>query len=84
MAEKKKKKIEPYENVKELNWEETEIQDTGLEDVPASWTVLDQLAQHLFQVEPEIRNNNPVWHWALCDDHCTFVFRDGRKVVINL
>ena len=84
MAEKKKKKIEPYESVKELNWEETEIRDTGLEDVPASWTVLDQLAQHLFQVAPEIRNNNPVWHWALCDDHCTFVFRDGRKVTINL
>ena len=37
----------------------------------------------LDQVDPEIAKDNPVWKWALCDDHCTFVFRDGRKAVIN-
>ena len=41
------------------------------------------LEKYLQQVDPEIRKDNPVWHWALCDDHCTFVFRDGRKAVIN-
>ncbi len=97
---KKKTAAEPYKDVKELNWEETEeenltgsstdmdivnntTKDTGIEDVPASWGVLEQLAGHLEKVEPEIRKGNPVWHWALCDDHCTFIFRDGRKVTVS-
>ena len=41
------------------------------------------LEKYLQQVDPEIRTDNPVWHWALCDDHCTFVFKDGRKAVIT-
>lgn len=86
-----KKKLEPYTDVKELTWEETEtgeqdsgfrIQDSGIEGVPASWGVLERLALHLQQVDPELRTS-PVWHWALCDDHCTFVFKDGRKAVIT-
>ena len=36
------------------------------------------------KVDPEISANNPVWHWALADDHCTFVFRNGQKVRIEL
>ena len=45
--------------------------------------IREALLDCLDQVDPEITENNPVWHWALCDDHCTFVFRDGRKVVIS-
>lgn len=77
---KKSKVAEAYTDVRELNWEET---DTGIEGVPGSWGVLEQLAGHLEKVDPEIRKDNPVWHWALCDDHCTFIFRDGRKVTIS-
>ena len=46
-------------------------------------TICGVLVECLDQVDPEIAKNNPVWKWALCDDHCTFVFRDGRKAVIN-
>ena len=45
--------------------------------------IIDVLQYNLDQVDPEIVKDNPVWKWALCDDHCTFVFRDGRKAVIN-
>ncbi len=82
----RKSKAEAYKDVKELNWEETgpaPAEDQGIEGVPASWGVLERLALHLDQVDPELRQNNPVWHWALCDDHTTFIFRDGRKVTIN-
>ncbi len=74
----KKSKVEAYTDVKELNWE-----DAGIEGVPACWGVLEKLAEHLEKVDPEVRTDNPVRHWALCDDHCTFVFRDGRKVVVT-
>lgn len=47
-------------------------------------TIADALKAFLDQVDPELRTDNPVWHWALCDDHCTFVFRDGRKTVISI
>lgn len=47
-------------------------------------TIVDALKAFLDQVDPELRTDNPVWHWALCDDHCTFVFRDGRKTVISI
>ena len=46
-------------------------------------TICSVLIDCLDQVDPEIAKDNPVWKWALCDDHCTFVFRDGRKAVIN-
>lgn len=46
-------------------------------------TICGVLIDCLDRVDPEIAGNNPVWKWALCDDHCTFIFRDGRKVVIN-
>ena len=36
------------------------------------------------KVDPTITNNNPVWHWCLADDHCTFVFRNGQKVRVEL
>ena len=36
------------------------------------------------KVDPEITAGNPVEHWAVADDHCTFVFRDGRKVRVSL
>jgi len=36
------------------------------------------------KVDPEITADNPVEHWAVADDHCTFVFRDGRKVRVSL
>ena len=91
----KKKTVEAYKDVKELNWEgeksefriqNSEIgdQDTGIEGVPGSWGVLEQLALHLEKVDPEVRKDNPVWHWALCDDHCTFIFKDGRKATIKI
>ena len=105
----KKKSAEAYQDVKELNWEETEPenltggsveQDSGsgnqdsdkdpgisfmsgvLMGSVGAKAVGDMLLENVMKVEPEIRENNPVWHWALCDDHCTFVFRDGRKVTI--
>ena len=52
--------------------------------VPAGLSLRDALYGALDLVEPGISENNPVWHWAYCDDHCTFVFRDGRKVSLPL
>ena len=66
-----------------------EVPSTGVvvpsfEAVPAGLSLRDALYGALDLVEPGISENNPVWHWAYCDDHCTFVFRDGRKVVLTL
>lgn len=36
------------------------------------------------KVDPQISAGNPIWHWALSDDHCTFIFKDGRKVRVEL
>lgn len=80
---KGKKNVEPVTDVKELNWEEpaAEFPAAGRQ-IPAKG-ILDALREYMDQVDPEIKKDNPVWKWALCDDHCTFIFRDGRKVVIN-
>ena len=112
---KSKKTVEPYKDVKELNWETESAErkaesgkDPGQETGPGfeergsrgedrDWEIggpaadlrilerriIDVLQYNLNRVDPEIAKDNPVWKWALCDDHCTFVFRDGRKAVIN-
>ena len=36
------------------------------------------------KVDPEITAGNPIWHWSVSDDHCVFVFKDGRKVRVEL
>ena len=64
-----------------------EVPSTGVvvpsfDAVPAGLSLRDALYGALDLVEPGISENNPVWHWAYCDDHCTFVFRDGRKVTV--
>lgn len=68
---------------------EEKVPSTGVvvpsfEAVPAGFALRDGLYAALDLVEPGIAENNPVWHWAYCDDHCTFVFRDGRKVTLSL
>ncbi len=93
---KKSKTVEAYTDVKELNWEETEekseIRNQNSEMLFADGVMRfsliqkeigDMLLEQLQKVDPEIRKGNPVWHWALCDDHCTFIFRDGRKVTVS-
>ena len=88
---KSKKTVEPYKDVKELNWEETGVssQGQGASELPAAGCqfpaerICDALRDRLDRVDPEITKDNPVWKWALCDDHCSFVFRDGRKVTVN-
>ena len=66
-----------------------EVPSTGVvvpsfDAVPAGLSLRDALYGALDLVDPGISENNPVWHWAYCDDHCTFVFRDGRKVTLPL
>ncbi len=84
-----KKTVEPYKDVKELNWEETGVssQGQGASELPAAgfqYTgIREALWDCLDRVDPEITKDNPVWKWALCDDHCSFVFRDGRKVTVS-
>ena len=90
MAKKEKKTVEPYKDVKELNWEETEKpnEDPGIEFDPglkvdlAKEVLGDVLIRALMKVDPDIRRDNSVWDWAITDSHCTFVFRDGRKVTV--
>ncbi|MBQ6507956.1 MAG: hypothetical protein IJI07_00640 [Flexilinea sp.] len=36
------------------------------------------------KVDPAIRENNPVWKWSRNGDKFVFVFRDGRKVRVEL
>ena len=88
----KKNKPEPYKDVNELNWEETEkpaaeemmLFDPGvLRFSIAQQLVGEALLMQLQKVEPEIRKDNPVMKWALCDDHTTFIFRNGQKVTVS-
>ena len=32
----------------------------------------------------DLWKDNPVWHFSICDDHITVIFKDGRKQRINL
>ena len=82
-----KKKAEAYNDVTELNWEDIKVPLPGFEKTthlnltdPISvilanaWTTLD----------PELQKEHAVWHWALADDHVTFIFKDGRKIRVKL
>lgn len=95
---KKEKKTDALrrDDPKENNWEipsETEVsrqEDPGIEFMEpglkmsiASQVVGDVLIQNLMKVDAELRRGNPVWHWCLADDHCTFVFRNGQKVTVK-
>jgi len=94
MAKKESRIPEPYQDVKDPDREKTEKPETevsdpsaeftepGLKISPASKPIGDVLLENLKKVDPEIRKDNPVWHWSIADDHCTFVFRNGQKVRI--
>ena len=82
-----KKKAEAYNDVTELNWEETEPPIAGFRpiaklDLNNPITVI--LNNAWTQIDPEIRKEGAIWHWALADDHITFIFRDGKKIRIEL
>lgn len=62
----------------------TKVPLSGLDEIPEEQLLKQSLYDYWQQVDPEIREENPVWHWCLADDHCTFVFKDGRKVVMPL
>lgn len=62
----------------------TKISLPGLDAITEEQRLKQSLYDYWQQVDPEIRKENPVWHWCLADDHCTFVFKDGRKVVLPL
>lgn len=47
------------------------------------WTVDQVLNMMIDRVDPELKTGNPVWHWCLADDHCTFIFRNGQKVTVT-
>ena len=94
MAKKVSRIPEPYQDVKDPDREGTEKPETevsgpgaeftepGLKFSPASKVIGDVLLENLMKVDPAIRKDNPVWHWSIADDHCTFVFRNGQKVRI--
>ena len=76
---KSKNKTAAAEAPATCNWELV----TEFPGVKDGATVRESLDLAFQQLDQELKEGNPVWHWALCDDHCTFVFRDGRKVVIG-
>ena len=65
-----------------LNWELTG--SAVIDDMPDDLRLKRSLYDCWCQVDPEIREDNPVWRFAYCEDHVSFVFRDGRKVTISL
>lgn len=84
---KSKKSLQSYEKAEDLNWEAeegTKVPSAGFENIPDDCWLKQSLYEYWQQVDPEIRKNNPVWRWCLTDDHCSFVFRDGRKVTLPL
>ena len=91
---KKAKVAEPVVDVKELNWETEDAAPAAGSEAVCVGAVIDDMPDGLklksvlydcwCQVDPEIRADNPVWKFAYCDDHVSFVFRNGQKVVISL
>ena len=58
-----------------------------LEDLHGSSLMI--IAQLLIEIastkiDPEIRKDKVIAHWALADDHATFIFDDGSKVRIAI
>ena len=92
-AKKKSKPAEPARSdPKENNWEIPDEMNKNIQFVPEiivnkvdfyNETILNTLQEAWEKVEEELRKNNPVRHWAVADDHCTFVFRDGRKIRVE-
>jgi len=73
---------EVSEPKKEVSDPGIQFAEPGLRMSVAEKMIGDVLLEALMKVDPEIRKDNPVWHWSIADDHCTFIFRNGQKVRI--
>ncbi len=78
---KGKKSVEPVTDVKELNWEEPATEFPGK---MVGFTIHQVLDLAFRQLDGNLKEGNPVISWGVYPDHVNFIFRDGKKISIDL
>ena len=76
---KNKNTAEAVQDVKELNWEESEFPGNM-----NKFTIHQVLDLAFRKIDKELSEGNPVIGWGIYPGYVNFIFRDGRKACIHI